>query len=560
MKILKLSLFLLWLPLLSAAAQNLDSLYNSFLEMHSYSGKFKNLPQLKKTADSDASNKCGFSLVSDVKNYFDQFTPEQQKIMQPMFSRLILTNSMVTPGGYFKIHYDSSGVNKPGYDLNLLAAALDSTYNFEITKLGYPVPPSDGIEGGDDKYDIYIINIPYYGATIPETSVTGLTSTSYIHIDNDFIGRSFATHGIEAARATVAHEFHHAIQIGGYRDSPQGSDRFYYELTATAFEEFVFDEVNDYYAYLHTYFTNPARTFGRFNGGNDGYDLAIWNIFLQKKYGFNVLKRTWDFMVDQRALRAIENALVEEGTSLKREFNEFGEWMHFTGPRKSITFPYFEEGENYPLIKPLLKVLYLPPSDANNISSFAMSNNYIQYVDETQGRSDTLIAVVTNADITGGYDADDPAITSFTFELSSVNSGGEIKVTDNYFFNTSLTSSNSRLFLQKNILNNIPNEPILVVRQLDYPYPQPYVTTQYPRVNIPVSTNNNSPEAELVIFSVSMNLIYSAKLNVDSISDEPKVTWDGKDNNGDAVSAGIYVYVTKRESEIMKGKIAVFND
>ena len=189
-----------------------------------------------------------------------------------------------------------------------------------------------------------------------------------------------------------------------------------------------------------------------------------------------------------------------------------------------------------------------------------MSNNYIQYVDETRGRSDTLIAIVTNADITGAYNADDPAATSFTFELSSVDFGGEIQVTDNYFFNTSLTSANDRFFLNKNILNNIPNEPTLVIRQLEYAYPQPFVTTEYPRVNIPVSIKNNSPEAELVIFSVSMDLIYSAKLNVESISEEPRIGWDGKDYKGDAVAAGIYVYVTKRESEIMKGKIAVFND
>jgi hypothetical protein len=49
-------------------------------------------------------------------------------------------------------------------------------------------------------------------------------------------------------------------------------------------------------------------------------------------------------------------------------------------------------------------------------------------------------------------------------------------------------------------------------------------------------------------------------LNVESISEEPRIGWDGKDNNGEAVAAGIYIYVTKRESEILKGKIAVFND
>ena len=68
----------------------------------------------------------------------------KRKLMQPMFSRLELDKSFVTPGGFFRVHYDTSGINTPGYDLNLLAQALDSTYKFEITELGYTVPPSDG--------------------------------------------------------------------------------------------------------------------------------------------------------------------------------------------------------------------------------------------------------------------------------------------------------------------------------------------------------------------------------------------------------------------------------
>ena len=189
-----------------------------------------------------------------------------------------------------------------------------------------------------------------------------------------------------------------------------------------------------------------------------------------------------------------------------------------------------------------------------------MSNNFIQYVDETQGRSDTLIAIITNADITGSYNGENPVKTDFTFELTSSTIGGDIKVNDNYFFDTDLTSSNDRLFLNKNILNNIPNEPTLVIRQLDYAYPQPFVTSKFSRVNIPVSIKNENPEAELYIFSPSMNLIYSSKQTVESINEEPFIIWDGKNENGEIAASGIYVYITKRESEIMKGKIALFND
>ena len=145
--------------------------------------------------------------------------------------------------------------------MNLLLSALDSVYKFEITHLGYPLPPPDGIIGGDDKYDIYVMNIGDYGYTQPENNVGASNWTTYMVIDNDF-GSQFYTHGIDAARVTVAHEFHHAVQMGNYApinpsEPYRNADRFFYELTSTAFEEFVFDNVNDYYAYMPAYFSNP---------------------------------------------------------------------------------------------------------------------------------------------------------------------------------------------------------------------------------------------------------------------------------------------------------------
>lgn len=559
MKILNLLLLVLISSQFSITAQNLDSLYYSFIEMHSYSGKFNNLPKIDRFEESGKAKKCGYSLVSEVKRNFDNFSTIQKNIMQPMFSRLELDVSFVTPGGFFRIHHDTSGINTPGYDLNLLAQALDSTYKFEITELGYTVPPSDGIEGGDNKYDIYLVNTIYYGFTTPETPIGNNKSTSFITIDNDF-SSGFATLGIDGARVTVAHEFHHAIQLGGYSADPQG-DEFYYEITSTAFEEFVFDDVNDYYAYTESYFDNPERTFGRFSSGNDGYDLAIWNIFLQKKYGFGILKKIWELKADgQRAVRAIDNALAEEGSSFKQEMNEFGEWTYFTGHRASITLPYFEEAKFYPLIVPMLKVLYLPPSDNVTINSNAASNNFLQFVDESQGRSDTLVAIVTNADIIGSFESSNPAITNFNFELASDAVEGMIKVADNYFYNTALSTSNQLLFAQNIILNNIANK-IIQPSGFEYPYPQPFNYSEHSKIDIPTSTNDEEDEAELYIFSSNMELIFSDKQEVFiSRLNAPAVSWNGKDNEGDKVASGIYLYVTKRGSEIKKGKLAIFND
>ena len=59
-------------------------------------------------------------------------------------------------------------------------------------------------------------------------------------------------------------------------------DTFFYEITSTAMEEFVYDSVNDYYAYMPSYFLSPQKAFAE----NDGYNLAIWNIYLKENFGF----------------------------------------------------------------------------------------------------------------------------------------------------------------------------------------------------------------------------------------------------------------------------------
>ena len=73
-----------------------------------------------------------------------------------------------------------------------VAESIDSAYAILHTHLGYAVPPSDGSAGGDDKYDIYILEMPNYGLTQPESP--GPESwddyTSYMAINNNFIGFS----------------------------------------------------------------------------------------------------------------------------------------------------------------------------------------------------------------------------------------------------------------------------------------------------------------------------------------------------------------------------------
>ncbi len=179
-----------------------------------------------------------------------------------------------------------------------VAIAADSAYNFEVNYLKYPPPPGDNGDGGDNLYDIYITTAEgSYGFTQPETSLGNHKYTSYMEIHYSF--KNFYTEGLNAVRVTVAHEFHHAIQVGNYTGDKYDVDGFFYEMTSTSMEEFVYNSVNDYYAYMKSYFNNPNRVFNSFRSqSNDGYDLAVWNIFLKDKFGYDIIKKQWELFAN----------------------------------------------------------------------------------------------------------------------------------------------------------------------------------------------------------------------------------------------------------------------
>ena len=328
----------LFLLSLTIKAQNLnsvqlDSLYNQFLQVRSHTAAVHhagiqsiNIPHIK----------CGFGIVSSIRSNFSHFTPAQRLRLKSLLDRPVTDTSIVSPGGFFRVHFTKA--DTPNYIpddirmtitsssemqllqkeyLDSLTIALDSAYNFEINYLGYPPPPSDNGTGGDNKYDIYISSLGNeYGETDPDSEVEpgSGTFTSYMLINGDYSG--FFTNGINAARVTVAHEFHHSIQIGNYIYR-YDLDGFFYELTSVSMEHFVYPTIRDYLQYLPSYFYNTQNSLG-LNGTLQEYALAIWNIFLKDNFGFDIIKKQWQLMPQLRALQAIANSFTDYNTSFRK--------------------------------------------------------------------------------------------------------------------------------------------------------------------------------------------------------------------------------------------------
>lgn len=525
-------------------AQNLDSLFNVVVSMHPNSGFIKT-----HSTQNFEQTKCNFGAVNFVKANLNLFNANQISILSNILQRPSSDTSFVSPSGKFRIHYKKSGFDAPVYDLIEIGKSADSVYNYEVNILGYPPPPKDGISGGDDKYDIYILNLSsgLYGYTEFDAQIAENKYTSFTVIDNNY-SQGYNTVGIDGARVTIAHEFHHAIQIGNY--GFRSEDQYYYETTSTSMEEFVYDSINDYYYEAANYFLRPFKSLPL----NNGYNLAVWNIYLKERFGVDIIKEIWEQIENKRAAVAMSDILVSKGSSFKEEFNKFGLWTYFTNSR-AVPGKYFEEAANYPLLRTNVGVNLGNTEHKVILNSEPLSNNFIQITDDTAPPRNEIIAIITNSDIESSL-KDSKSGIEFSYRIARNNINGFRKIVDNYY--SKIESANNSFLAETNIFNNIPvNNGEIITDKLEYAFPQPFFHSKHSTIFFPVQENNYS-SAELSVFTVDMDLVFNSTSMI--IGGEKLVcSWNARDNEGNPVKSGVYIYVTNVDGKILKGKFVVFN-
>lgn len=380
-------------------------------------------------------------------------------------------------------------------------------------------------------------------------------------IDNDYVG--YYSTGLDGMKVTVAHEFHHGIQLGNYSvlngNSPyRDADVFFYELTSTSMEEFVYDDVNDYYAYMHTYF---SRTYNAFPNQN-GYNLAIWNIYLRENFDFGILKRQWELIPGREALLAINQSLLEESTSFPKELNRFGIWTFFTGFR-SIPGKYFEEAINYPLITPTFTIQY--PTAPPDMRTQPTSNNFVLF--NIPSNSDSLFAIITNGDAFAA--SENPNLLfDFDYVLFADTINGTRKLGDNYSSNFGV--SNPTFWSVSEILNGLLVRadsiivPIVDVKEsFVFPNPFKYVILSdgtLSSINITVDLINGT-EVDFNVYTLGMELVYSRVKNVGSLKNNSLgISWNGHDFDNKRLASGVYFYMIKNGDNVITGKVVIFNE
>ncbi|MFH2049789.1 MAG: MXAN_6640 family putative metalloprotease [bacterium] len=322
---------------------------------------FNELPEIYKNKSLSTgieSHGCASVVLLDIRRNWESLSKETQDLFTLAFARDSSEFTYISESGFFKFHYDTSGTNSipeadddfsgvPDY-IEKISAYCDTSLDWHLN-YGFLMPPSDGILGGDSLYDIYFLETGLYGYTFPEGSggEPWNDSYSYIVLNNDFLG--FTPNNdpegdqAGAAKVTCAHEFHHACQYA--YDVSEAS--WIIEADATCLEDLVFDQVDDNYQYLDSFFVSPEKSI--MANGPHAYSSFIWNLYLADRFDTTLLVAMWEGGITKTVFDALKDSIAGRyGWSLDSAFSEFAAWNYCTGTRSDGL--HHVEADMYPML------------------------------------------------------------------------------------------------------------------------------------------------------------------------------------------------------------------
>ena len=479
--------------------------------------------------------------------------------------------SRLSPSGKFRIHYDTTGDNTPAllnadqtqalpntYEeyVDSVGAVFDYCWTFQIDSLGYNPPAPHLGPSGDAEYDIYIENIgpDTFGETFWDdtTKVVSPPNTAprywtYTIVDNDFL--EFRTKGIDALRATAAHEFQHAIHLGGY-GLWDDRDEFFFELSAGWMEGVNFPFVHDYYYDVAEYFTGFRNSSGSlpfyyFGGYYIGSERGIWGQYIAKRFGRDMMRKIWELMIKEGTMQAINDALMTNGSDLKTEYALFSYWNYYTADRAN-TLLYYPEGKNYPRFTPNSTITYMGSTTSISDQAHTLSTSFYEFYLAT----DTLTAIVTNIDIPAAqqYDA-----SSYTLKLELGASLSDVPtqalqnglkvgigVSDQGKWTEQYLQASTKTDISKSIVDASPN---------------PFLPSKAVRLALPVKNASNSL-AHVFFYRSSLSLAFSGDYSVSDYSGGRFIFVPSTDLQS-RLSSGIYFIIARIDNSEYRWKVAV---
>lgn len=508
--------------------------------------------------EKPGSDKCGLPTIAAAMHQ-ERTNERLQPFLEALRTRPVRQKSIIR--GNFRIHYDTTGVHVPAMlDQNHIpipgtadefadsaGSIIIAVASAQIDLLGYEGPPPDQGAGGGNEYDIYIENLGnLYGLTTPETPLDskpdGGRHTSFITIDNDFVFVSpDSNRGLPALRVTLAHEFHHAIQLGSY--GFWTNEVYYYELTSVWLEDVLYTEVNDYIQYLWSNQGHFARPHVSFTSNEPiMYSRGIWGQFVSKRFGTDAMRTSWQEIRNHRPLTAIDRSLQAHGSTFRRAFAEWTIWNGNAGPLAD-TLRYYPEGRTFRSVT-RTDVQFNPPS--LNVSD-SLPFLSARYVGVRAGSLSSIPLMAANLNHDAAL-AGNSAMFPYTYLLADRPIDGTYRRLASNVYGKFVSADPTNWFtggfegsvVQGTVFPNpfLADGRSLVSLAVNYPY---------------------AVQGEVSIFTSSLDLVtrIHGPAVPDALIDQYVFTWNGRSDKGELATSGVYVFVIELPGETVTGKFVL---
>ena len=502
---------------------------------------------------------------------WNQLSAQSKKFIAQSLQATETQKSRLSPSGRFRIHYDTTGDNTPALlnadqtqtlpntkeeYVDSVGAVFDYCWTFQIDSLGYNPPAPHLGPSGNPEYDIYIENIGPdtfgytnwdYSTQVASPPNSAPRYWTYTVVDNDFL--EFRTKGINALRATAAHEFQHAIHLGGY-GLWDVRDEFFFELSAGWMEGVTFPFVHDYYYDVAEYFTgfrdsNGSLPFYFFDSFYIGSERGIWGQFIAKRFGRDMMRKIWELMIKEGAMLAINDALIANGSDMKTEFSLFSYWNYFTADRANA-LQYYPEGKNYPRFSPNSSITYMGTKASISDQAHTLSTSFYEF----RLDSDTLTATVTNVDISEAQQYIDTTY-SLLLEFGTSINNVPMQILSNGLkagFGVTDQTKWAEQYLLASTKKDIP-------KSITDASPNPFLLLKSTRLALPVKDPSNSL-AHIFIFGSSLSLAFSGDYSVSEYSGGKFIMVPSADLRS-RLSSGIYFILARTNNSEYRWKVAV---
>ncbi|MDG5767040.1 T9SS type A sorting domain-containing protein [Balneolales bacterium ANBcel1] len=260
----------------------------------------------------------------------DQLPPHTKALLAASKTSTDTTGlkSYISDSGIFRILYTTEGRDSvPAvYTLNpdvpdhviQTAHYADSSYRYQVETLGFTDPTvrrvNDCREWGDGSHQDTMITIRYSDFGFYGTFSRERPFEIVVHSNFDgFPPNDYQDHRLGALKATIAHEFKHAIQYATNCFRGDAGNTSWLEMDATMMENIVHPDVNDYYNYIDepwSLFRSPESTVPS-SSVSRSYSHVTWSLFYAEHYGISYWVDVWDRIRDNHYLPFIEAMSAE---------------------------------------------------------------------------------------------------------------------------------------------------------------------------------------------------------------------------------------------------------